>query len=132
MSRSTRLPAAGQRFSGSPAHLEGKSSRPGAKDPLARGRKAFQQLPRFQFAYLVCVLLLHDLWVSMLKVEPLQVDDVDALQAEIGSFIESVRTGGAAAVSAEEGYLAVEMAERVSEAISKSDWGGELQSHVPS
>ncbi|MGB2987983.1 MAG: Gfo/Idh/MocA family oxidoreductase [Phycisphaerae bacterium] len=60
---------------------------------------------------------------SMVNIEPLEVDDVEPLRAEIGSFLDSVRTGTAAAVSAEDGLAAVEMAERITEAVRKQDWG---------
>lgn len=59
---------------------------------------------------------------SMLKVEPLHVDDVEPLRAEIESFLASVRTGSAAAVSAEDGYAAVEMAERITNAVRDQAW----------
>jgi predicted dehydrogenase len=63
---------------------------------------------------------------SMVKVEPLVVEDVEPLRAEITAFLQSVRTGAAPAVSAEEGFAAVEMAERITEAIRAQDWGREL------
>ncbi len=63
---------------------------------------------------------------SMLKVEPLAVDDVEPLRAEIGSFMESVRTGHGSGVSAEEGYAAVELAERITTAVRDQDWGRSL------
>ena len=63
---------------------------------------------------------------SMLKVEPLAVDDVEPLRAEIGSFLESVRTGHGSGVSAEEGYAAVELAERITTAVRDQDWGRSL------
>ena len=63
---------------------------------------------------------------SMVKVEPLQIDDVEPLRAEIESFLDSIRNGTAAAVSAEEGYAAVEMAERITNNIKELDWGRTL------
>lgn len=63
---------------------------------------------------------------SMVKIEPLQVDDVEPLKAEIGSFLESVRTGSDIGVSAEEGYRAVEMAERITNQVREQDWGSKL------
>ncbi|MBI4717838.1 MAG: Gfo/Idh/MocA family oxidoreductase [Planctomycetes bacterium] len=63
---------------------------------------------------------------SMVRIEPLQVDDVEPLKAEIGAFLDSVRTGSSAAVSAEEGYAAVAMAERITAAVREQDWGQAL------
>jgi predicted dehydrogenase len=59
---------------------------------------------------------------SMMKVEPLVVDEVEPLRAQIESFLDAARTGAEAAVSAEEGYAAVEMAERISKAIKEQAW----------
>jgi len=63
---------------------------------------------------------------SMINVEPLKVDDVDALQAEVGAFLDSLDTGGEAGVSAEDGVAAVVMAERITEAVKQHDWGHSL------
>ena len=60
---------------------------------------------------------------SMMHIEPLEVDDVEPLRAEIESFLASVREGSAAAVSAEDGYAAVELAERITSAVRRQDWG---------
>ena len=60
---------------------------------------------------------------SMMNIEPLEVDDVEPLRAEIEAFFNSVRTGGAAAVSAEDGYAAVVMAERITEVVRAQDLG---------
>lgn len=57
---------------------------------------------------------------SLVRVEPLAVTDVEPLRAEITAFLEAVRTGGAAAVSAEDGYAAVDMAERITAAVRES------------
>ena len=73
---------------------------------------------------------------SMVNIEPIQVDDVEPLRAEIESFLDSVRTGpaatgktgsaasqaGSAGVSAEDGYAAVEMAERITNIIKDQAW----------
>ena len=64
---------------------------------------------------------------SMVKIEPLQVGDVEPLRAQIESFFDSVRTGADAAVSAEEGYAAVEMAERIANEVRDQDWGRSLK-----
>jgi predicted dehydrogenase len=67
---------------------------------------------------------------SMMKVEPLQVDDVEPLRAEIESFFDSFRKGTEAAVSAEEGYAAVEMAEKITNSVREQDWGRGLAEKV--
>lgn len=59
---------------------------------------------------------------SMVKVEPLVVDDVEPLRAELQAFLRSARTGEPPAVSAEEGAAAVELAERIVAAIKEHDW----------
>jgi predicted dehydrogenase len=59
---------------------------------------------------------------SMVKIEPLVVDDVEPLKAEIGTFLDSVRNGTEAAVSAEDGYAAVELAERITNAVREKNW----------
>lgn len=59
---------------------------------------------------------------SMVKVEPLQVDDVEPLRAELQSFLRSVRTGDPPEVSAEDGTAAVELAERIVEALKQQQW----------
>ena len=60
---------------------------------------------------------------SMMHIEPLEVDDVEPLRAEIESFLASVREGSAAAVSAEDGYAAVELAEHITSAVRQQNWG---------
>jgi len=60
---------------------------------------------------------------SLLKVEPLAVEDKEPLRAEIDAFLASVRDGSPAAVSAEEGFRSVEMAQRITECIQRQDWG---------
>lgn len=69
---------------------------------------------------------------SMIKVEPLEVSDVEPLRAEIESFLNASRVGGSAAVSAEDGYAAVEMAERITEMVRQQDWGQSLRQSVGS
>lgn len=62
---------------------------------------------------------------SMVKVEPLQVDDVEPLRAELQSFLTALRTGGEPEVSAADGAAAVDLAERITAAIQEHNW------HVP-
>jgi len=59
---------------------------------------------------------------AMVKVEPLIVDDVEPLGAELQSFLNSLQTGTPPAVSAEDGAAAVELAERITQTIQKQNW----------
>jgi predicted dehydrogenase len=63
---------------------------------------------------------------SMVKIEPLRVDDVEPLRAEIESFLDASRSGSDAAVSAEDGFAAVAMAEEISKSVLEQDWGRNL------
>lgn len=60
---------------------------------------------------------------SLMKVEQLEVDDVEPLKAELQSFLDSVRHGTDAAVSAEDGYAAVELAQRITTQVREESWG---------
>jgi predicted dehydrogenase len=60
---------------------------------------------------------------SMVKIDPLVVDDVEPLKAEIETFLESVRTGHSTGVSAEDGLAAVELAEQITTSIREQGWG---------
>lgn len=59
---------------------------------------------------------------QLVKVEPLVVDDVEPLRAELESFLESVRTGSPPAVSAEDGVGAVRLATDIVAAIEAHKW----------
>ncbi len=63
---------------------------------------------------------------SMVKIDPLVVDDVEPLKAEIETFMKSVRTGENTGVSAEEGLAAVELAEQITTSIREQGWGRQL------
>jgi predicted dehydrogenase len=63
---------------------------------------------------------------SMVKIDPLAVDDIEPLKAEIETFIESVRTGQSTGVSAEDGLAAVELAEQITTSIREQGWGRNL------
>ena len=68
-----------------------------------------------------------ELWsMTMIKVDPIQVDDVEPLQAEIQTFLDSVRTGTGTGVTADEGYAAVELAERITKQVADEGWGEHL------
>jgi predicted dehydrogenase len=58
----------------------------------------------------------------LVKVEPLVVDDVEPLRAELESFLHSVRTGTPPAVSAEDGMAAVALAAQIAAAVRAHDW----------
>jgi predicted dehydrogenase len=59
---------------------------------------------------------------SMVNVEPLIVDDVEPLRAELEAFLESVRTGKPPAVTAEDGAAAVKLASDIVDAINSHQW----------
>jgi predicted dehydrogenase len=59
---------------------------------------------------------------KMINVEPLIVDDVEPLRAELESFLESVRTGGPPAITAEDGVEAVRLATDIVHAIQAHRW----------
>ena len=59
---------------------------------------------------------------SMVNVEPLQVDDVEPLRAEIQSFLEAAHTKGTPAVSAEDGFAAVELADTIVDTLRQHKW----------
>jgi len=59
---------------------------------------------------------------SLVKVEPLAVDDREPLRVELEAFLDSVARGGPPAVSAEDGAAAVELAERITRTIKEHNW----------
>ncbi len=59
---------------------------------------------------------------KMVKVEPLVVDDVEPLKAELEAFLNSVRTGEPPAVTAEDGAAAVRLAADIIEAVQTHKW----------
>ncbi len=61
---------------------------------------------------------------SMIKVEPLEIDDLEPLRVELQSFLNSVRSGEPPAVSAEDGVAAVELAEQIVAAARSHQWEG--------
>ncbi len=63
-------------------------------------------------------------WGSLVKVEPLVIDDVEPLRAELQSFLHSLRTGEPPAVSAADGVAAVELAEQIESACKQHRWSG--------
>jgi predicted dehydrogenase len=54
---------------------------------------------------------------DLLKVEPMVIEEQEPLRAELGSFLDAVRTGGRPVVSGEDGLRALRLAFQVLEAI---------------
>ncbi len=59
---------------------------------------------------------------SMVTVEPLEVDDIEPLRAELSSFLNALTTGCPPEVSGEEGVAAVKMASEIVDAVRQHDW----------
>lgn len=59
---------------------------------------------------------------KMVTVEPLVIDDVEPLRAELESFLESVRTHSPPIVSAEDGVAAVRLAADIVQAMKTHRW----------
>ncbi len=60
-------------------------------------------------------------YMDLVKVEELQIDDVEPLRAELESFVAAVKDGGTPVVSAEEGLAAVETARGIMAAMTPSE-----------
>jgi predicted dehydrogenase len=52
------------------------------------------------------------------KIEELEIDDVEPLRAQLEAFVASVRNGVAAEVTAEEGLAAVDVASQIVKSIA--------------
>lgn len=61
---------------------------------------------------------------ELVKVEPLLVDDVEPLRAELEAFLHSVATGAPPIVTAEDGVAAVKLATDIVGAIQAHKWKG--------
>jgi len=59
---------------------------------------------------------------KLVKVEPLQVDDVEPLQAELEAFVEAVRGRRPVQVPAEDGMAAVRLADQIVREIQRQGW----------
>lgn len=62
---------------------------------------------------------------KMVQVEPLVVDDRDALQTELEAFLDCIRTRTPPPVSADDGVAAVRLAERIVRSIKEHPWDGD-------
>lgn len=67
---------------------------------------------------------------KMVQVEPLVIDDRDALQTELETFLECVRDRKKPPVSAEDGAAAVRLAEAVVASIQTHRWDGDPAGRV--
>ncbi len=67
---------------------------------------------------------------KMVQVEPLTVDDKDALGAELEAFVESVVQRKRPPVSAEDGVAAVQLASQIVESLRAHKWDGEFGQRV--
>ncbi len=56
-------------------------------------------------------------FTDLVNIQELQIDDTEPLRAELESFVRAVRTGSPPEVSADDGLAAVELAERIVQAI---------------
>ncbi|MCH8852195.1 MAG: Gfo/Idh/MocA family oxidoreductase [Planctomycetes bacterium] len=59
---------------------------------------------------------------SLVRVEPLDVDDIEPLRAELSSFLNALRTGTKPEVSGEEGVAAVKMATEIVNSLRSHDF----------
>ena len=67
---------------------------------------------------------------KMVQVEPLVIDDRDALQTELETFLECVREKKRPPVSAEDGVAAVKLAEAIVDSIKSHRWDGDPAGRV--
>lgn len=67
---------------------------------------------------------------SLVKVEPLTVDDTEPLRAELEAFVRWIQTGEGVAVPAEEGVAAVQLAADIVESIRQHQWDGSAAGRV--
>lgn len=61
---------------------------------------------------------------KMVKVEPLAIEDKDALLSELDAFVACVRSRSRPPVSAEDGVAAVRLAEQIVNAVKEHRWDG--------
>ncbi|MGE3181570.1 MAG: Gfo/Idh/MocA family oxidoreductase [Phycisphaerae bacterium] len=69
-------------------------------------------------------------YVKLVKVEPLIIQDKDALADELETFLSCVRTRQRPPVSAEDGVAAVALAEQIVECVQSHQWDGPEGSRV--
>lgn len=69
-------------------------------------------------------------YVKLVKVEPLIIQDKDALADELETFLDCVRNKKRPPVSAEDGVAAVDLAERIVQSVQSHRWDGPEGSRV--
>jgi predicted dehydrogenase/uncharacterized protein with HEPN domain len=57
-------------------------------------------------------------WGDLVKIEPLEIDDVEPLRAQLDAFVAAIREGTPPVVSAEAGLAAVQLARRIVESMA--------------
>jgi predicted dehydrogenase len=62
-------------------------------------------------------------FADLVNIEELQIDDIEPLRAELDSFIDAVEGKAPAPVSGEDGLAAVDLAERIVEAVNANPLG---------
>lgn len=67
---------------------------------------------------------------KMVHVEPLQIDDRDALSDELATFVECAKTHSRPPVTAEDGLAAVRLATQIVESISSHRWDGDASERM--
>ncbi len=60
---------------------------------------------------------------KLVQVEPLQIDDQDALNAELVAFLDAVRNRTTPPVSVDDGVAAVRLATQIVESVRSHNWG---------
>ncbi|QDT25403.1 Gfo/Idh/MocA family protein [Gimesia panareensis] len=88
--------------------------------PLERARKAGVNLEALK----------QEVFGTFLKVENPEVSSADALTAELSSFVEAIRSNTAPLVGGAQALEAMQVAERVLEAVNAHQWDGSEQGAV--
>ena len=61
---------------------------------------------------------------KLVQVEPLQIVERDALNAELEAFVDAVREHRAPPVSVQDGVAAVRLASQIIDSVRSHSWGG--------
>jgi predicted dehydrogenase len=71
-------------------------------------------------------------WTKLVNVENLDIDDREPLRLEQEAFVQAVREGSRPQVSAEDAVAAMELAERIIEAMGRHHWDGNSAAAISS